>query len=170
VSRVTPCELPKVALLNRYKDEHYTDCFSADIDGNVSHQDYVENFYRTWLFKSERLILKWAVSKPSTDEQVGQLARGDIDAFAAWTVEDRAENQLLLCDFRGKTRSWLMVEPANGEGAAHTRLYFGSAVISTGKNDDSSAEMGSSFKLLLGLHKLYSKALLKAVLRRLRNH
>ena len=79
--------------------------------GEISLQEYVQAFYKSWLFRLERLILRWAVKKPSSDVDVDRLARGEAQVFAAWTVEDREQNQLLLCDFRGTTRSWLMVEP-----------------------------------------------------------
>jgi hypothetical protein len=168
MTEISACSLPETALLNKYRDDHYTDCFSAEVAGNISHRQYVETFYTTWLFKAERFILKWAVSKPSTDEQATQLARGETDQFAAWTVEDRARHQILLNDFRGTTRSWLMVESTEQNASARTRLYFGSAVISTETNDDGSTGMGRSFRLLLGAHKLYSRALLRAAVRRLR--
>jgi hypothetical protein len=110
----------------------------------------VEAFYTTWLFKLERVILKVAVSRPSTDEQVKALMAGELDTFAAWYVEDRADDQLLMCDFRDQTRSWFMVTPG--------RLYFGSAVVPIDQ---------PSFKLFIGLHRLYSRALLAAARSRL---
>ncbi len=160
--QVAVVPLPPGALLGRYSDDHYTDCFCVDLAGDVSFPAYVEAFYRTWLFKAERLILKWLVAKPSKDEQAGQLARGEIDSFAAWSVEARSANQLLLCDFRGTTRSWLMAAPADRDGAGKTRLYFGSAVISAVQGPGGRSEMGRSFRWLLGMHKLYSRALLHA--------
>jgi hypothetical protein len=165
---VSSCPLPSGALLNRYEDGHYTDCFFSDVPGAVSHQQFVEMFYTTWLFRAERFILKWLVSRPSTDAQARQLALGELNSFAAWTVEDRANDQLLMNDFRDKTRSWLMVAPLRGDGASQTRLYFGSAVISTEEKKDGTLEMGRSFNVLLGLHKLYSRALLKTAGNRLR--
>lgn len=158
------CALPTGALLACYQDGHYTDCFSLHVQGTFTHQQFVEAFYTTPLFKTERFVLRWLVGRPSTDDDVKRLAAGDTQAFAAWTVEDRAQDQLLLCDFRGKTRSWLMVEPVGGA----TRLYFGSAVIKAVSRDDGTPEMERSFSLLLGLHKLYSRALLRAAARRLR--
>ena len=156
--------LPPNSLLSRYQDGHYTDCFSVVVPGSIPHQQLVQAFYKTRLFKSERFILKWLAKKPSTDADVDRLAAGGAGAFAAWTVEDRAENQLLLCDFRGTTRSWLMVDPS----AESTRLFFGSAVIKNIEQADGTSKMGESFKILLGLHKLYSKALLRAATKSLR--
>jgi hypothetical protein len=152
--------LPPGALLAKYvREGAYTDCYVTDIAGAVSHAQYVEAFYTTAVFKLERLILKWAVSKPSTDGEARQLAAGTRDAFAAWRVEGRAGNQLLLCDLSDRTRSWLMVVPEGGR----TQLYFGSAVV-PGRRRKS---LGFGFRALLGFHKLYSAVLLYAAKSRL---
>lgn len=126
---ITRCELPPSALLRKYVHEGaYTDCYVTEITTSVSLPEYVEAFYTTAVFKLERLILRHLVSKSSSDSDAGRLAHGEIDSFAAWSVEARAPNQLLLCDFQHRTRSWLMVAPIENGGAG-TRLYFGSAVV-----------------------------------------
>ncbi len=123
--KTAPQALPEHALLARYAgDGGYTDCYATDLPGNFSQAEYVAAFYTTWLFKLERVILKLLVAKPSTDQQAEELARGGRASFAAWTVEASAPNQLLMRDFLGNTRSWLMVEPRHEGGV--TRLYFGS--------------------------------------------
>ncbi|MCY7388087.1 MAG: hypothetical protein LH481_08485 [Burkholderiales bacterium] len=162
------CELPESALLRAYESHAYADCFTADIGIAVSLEEFVAAFYTTRLFKLERSILKWAVSKPSTDEQARQLAAGTISEFAAWHVEDRAPNQLLLSDMNSRTRSWLMIDPAPSKGGPATRLYFGSAVVPGRNRKSGKAEMGFVFRALLGFHKLYSEALLRAAVSRLR--
>jgi hypothetical protein len=157
---IRPHPLPDAALLRASAGTGgYADCYATDLPRAVSHAQYVEAFYTTWLFKLERWILGWAVARPSTDAQARQLAAGSLDAFAAWSVEQRAPDQLLLRDMFGRTRSWLMVEPLAAGG---TRLYFGSGVAS--RKD---GRLGSSFSLLLGFHKLYSRLLLGAARRRL---
>lgn len=162
---IQPCPLPENALLRVYAGNGgYADCYATDLPGTVTHARYVEAFYCTWLFKLERFILKWAVSRPSTDEQARQLAAGTLEQFAAWSVEKRAENQLLLCDMYGRTRSWLMVAP-HGNG---TRLYFGSAVVPKRKPASDAPTLGWNFNVLLGFHKLYSRALLYSARMRLR--
>ena len=162
---VTSGELPAHALLQRYRESGaYTDCYFIDVERVVSHADFVRAFYTTGPFKTERLILKWAVSRPSTDEQANLLAEAQTDKFAAWYVEARGENQLLLSDFREQTRSWLMTEAADGG----TRLYFGSAVVRKVDPQTQEARMGKSFSLLLAFHRLYSQVLLSAAKRRLR--
>ena len=165
---VAPCLVPKSALLQRYVGEgSYVDCFTTDIARPVSQAEFVEAFYTTPVFRLERLILRWAVSKPSTDDEARALATRHADSFAAWKVEGRTENQLLLCDFLGRTRSWLMAEPLGVAGRARTRLYFGSAVVSRGMTRRAQARLEFRFRALLGFHKLYSRVLLSAARARL---
>lgn len=167
---IQPCPLPDSALLGVYaKSGAYTDCYAADISRSVSHQQYVTAFYTTPLFKTERFILKYALSKPSTDEQAAQLAAGKLDKFAAWRVESRCDNQLLMCDFLGHTRSWLMVAPINTASGAGTRLYFGSAVVPSKDPKTGELKQGFSFHALLGFHKLYSQLLLRNACSRLQS-
>lgn len=148
---IAEATLPADALLQNYVESGaYTDCFSTEVARDIALDEYVEAFYTTWLFKLERIILSLAVSRPSSDEQAKALAAGELDTFAAWYVEDRAEHQLLMCDFRDHTRSWFMVAPG--------RLYFGSAVVPIDR---------PSYKGLIGLHRLYSRALLCAARSRL---
>lgn len=159
-------ELPAHALLRRYlRDGHYADCYVVEAPVAVSQAEFVEAFYTTPLFKIERAILAAAVSRRSTDDEARALARGERDAFAAWTVEDRSDTQLLLADFMGRTRSWLMTEPTGHGG---TRLHFGSAVVPRRDRDSGRPSLGTGFGLMLGFHKLYSRALLAAARNRLR--
>lgn len=164
---IRSCELPGDALLNRYTTSGaYADCYFAEIAATVSHAQFVEAFYTTTIFKLERLILRLLVSFPSTDEEARQLAQGKRDSFAAWSVEARAIDQLLLSDFRGRTKSWLMVEP-QGAGAPGTRLYFGSAVVPVRSVGTGRTGLGFVFTALLGFHKLYSRILLRTTVSRL---
>lgn len=151
-------DLPAEALLQRYREQGaYTDCFAVDVPGQVAHAAFVEAFYTSSVFKLERLLLALFVSRPSNDAEVRELAGGKREKFAAWSVEARAPGQLLMCDFAGSTRSWLMAVPADGAG---TRLYFGSAVVRRSQ--------GGAFRALLGFHKLYSRILLRAAASRVR--
>ena len=163
------CPLPADALLTKYrKSRAYTDCYSTDIARTVSHAEFVEAFYTRRLFKLERLLLRVFLSKPSTDLQARQLAAGELNEFAAWTVEARAEDQLLLRAVDGRTRSWLMVSTTDVPSG--TRLYFGSALLLSRKAGNASTGkpmMGFLFKALLGFHNFYSRALLSAAARRL---
>ncbi|HPF25603.1 MAG TPA: hypothetical protein PK159_03340 [Steroidobacteraceae bacterium] len=168
MSTVRPSALPAGALLDRYRlDGAYTDCYCVPVACDVSLVQYVEAFYTTGLFKLERLIIKWAVSLPSSDFEAAQLARGSIDRFAAWTVEERNDSQLLLCDIQQRTRSWLMIESAADAQSGATTLYFGSAVVPIVDAETGERRLGAGFTALLGFHKLYSRALLAAARSRL---
>ena len=165
---VTVGELPDGSLLSRYRDSGaYTDCYFVDIDRDVSQADYIRAFYTTLPFKTERLILKLALSKPSTDEEASLLAEGKTDRFAAWYVEERRDDQILLSDYRDRTRSWLMTVPSSGDAEVSTRLYFGSAVVPRQDADTGERRMGKNFSVLLRFHRLYSRILLSAAKRRL---
>jgi len=165
LSTVQPCVNPEDALLNRYNRlGGYTDCYSVEVPFLVPFGTFVEAFYTTWIFKLERLILKLLVAKPSSDAQARQLAKGKINKFAAWTVEDKADNQLMMCDFQKKTRSFFMVRP-HGENS--TRLFFGSAIVATEQSKQGDPTLSLFFKCLLGFHKYYSIILLSAARRKL---
>ena len=162
------CDVPQGALLGKYQYEGaYADCYVTAIPRRVSHAEFVEAFYTTALFKVERLLLSWLVAKPSTDAQANQLAAGTRDSFAAWSVEARSPNQLLMRDFQGRTRSWLMVAPSERSPLEDTRLYFGSAVVPVARGKSGAGTLGLGFRMLLGFHKLYSRALLSAAQSRL---
>lgn len=157
-------ELPPHALSLKDRERGaYTDCYTTDIDRQVSHAQYVEAFYTSWAFRLERLVLKWLVAKPSTDDEARRLSRGELDRFAAWTVEQRAPDQVLLADFMGKTKSWLMVAPL---GDGRTRLFFGSVVNPVPHRADRPS-IGRKFGAMLHFHKPYSRVLLGAAAARI---
>lgn len=159
------CELPDDALLHRYRaGGGHADCYATTIARAVRHEDFVAAFYTTWLFRLERAILGTFAARPSTDAQARELAAGTAETFAAWRVEARAADQLLLCDVLGRTRSWLMTAADAGGG---TRLYFGSAVVPIVDRRTVRKRMGFAFRALLGFHHLYSRALLHAAARAL---
>lgn len=167
MSSIRRGELPPSSLLDSYRQQGvYTDCYVIELPGPVSQSGYVEAFYTTALFKVERSILALLASRPATDSQARQLAYGEIDEFSAWSVENRTDNQLLLCDMLGHTRSWLMSEPGN-DSPATTRLYFGSAIIPKQAKLSGEASYGFAFHALSGFHHLYSQALLRSACVRL---
>jgi hypothetical protein len=153
------------ALLSRYVGAGaFVDCYVAEVTRRVSCAEYVEAFCTTSIFKLERAILGIFVSRPSTDAEARQLARGERATFAAWTVEARSLDQLLMTDLSGRTRSWLMVAPS---GNGMTLLYFGSAVVPVRDPTTGRGSLGLLFSALLGFHKLYSLALLLSARSRL---
>lgn len=158
---IEKCTVPANTALNKYSmNGAYVDCYLTEIPGRVSFPEFIFAFYTTLLFRLERLILKLTVSKPSTDIQARQLADGDIETFAAWQVENRSDNEILMCDFLGRTRSWLMAAPVNAAGGVRTRLYFGSAVVPVRNSKMGKLSLGFRFRALLGFHKVYSVLLL----------
>ncbi|MEX1993234.1 MAG: hypothetical protein WD929_01120 [Steroidobacteraceae bacterium] len=166
IPSIQPHELPAAALLRRYRErDAYTDCYATEISRPVPHAEYVEAFYTTWVFKLERLLLAWFVARPSTDAQARELAGGQRESFAAWNVEARTPDQLLLADFQGRTCSWLMSEPL--PGGRSTRLYFGSAVVPILNKRSGERKVGFVFRALLGFHRFYSRVLLRSAARRL---
>jgi len=164
---IRSCALPARAFLRRH--DHgggYTDCFVVEASGLISLSQYVEAFYTTGLFKAERAVLSLA-GRPSSDVQANQVAEGVGSTFAAWSVEDRAEDQLLMCDVTARTRSWFMVTPVPDEVSDRTLLYFGSAITAVRKGTAGRMTIGPVFKTLTGFHILYSRALLAAAKKRI---
>ena len=161
---VQPCEVPPGALLRKYQHgPGYVDCYVTEVAGAVTQSAYVEAFYTTPLFKLERAILKWLAGRPSSDDEAKALAGDTRRSFAAWRVEDRTTDELLLADFTGRTRSWLMTSCRDNA----TRLYFGSAVVP--KPNARKGDLGFVYHSLLGFHKVYSRALLRAARSRVQN-
>jgi hypothetical protein len=165
--KVEACSLPDGALLQRYRDMPgaYTDCFTASVGRVVSPAEYVDEFYTTGLFKCERFVL-FLIGRGCTDEDARALAEGKAQKFAAWTVEGRAQDQLLVCDFAKATRSWLMVGRRR-DGVAGTQLYFGSAVVPGAKDRAGNPRPTAGFRLLQPVHAFYARALLRAAARKI---
>ena len=158
---VIDCQLPKESFLQPYaqRTDCYTDCFCTEVAGDVALSQLIMQFYCTPLFRAERLVLQVIARRPSTNDEVQALADGDATRFAAWDVEKRTVDQILLCDMAGRTRSWLMCRTIGDQ----TKVFFGSAV--TPPQPD--APLGFGFTALLGAHKLYSRLLLSGAVKRL---
>jgi hypothetical protein len=157
--RIDAHPLPDGALLARYRDMPgaYTDCYSTVVEPQVTVEAFIAAFYTTPLFKCERFVL-FLIGRGTTDAIVRALAAGKVNAFAAWTVEGRGENELLVCDFVGLTRSWLMAVPReNG-----TRLYFGTAAVPRSSDRSGNPRPGWGFRFFAPLHVIYAKALLRS--------
>jgi hypothetical protein len=164
---VVSCPLPPSALLLASQAAGaFVDCYMTEVAGTVGHAAFVEAFYTTWLFKLERLLLGWLARRPTSDRQAMELATGGRDNFAVWHVEHRRTDQLLLAEETGRTKSWLMTEPQGmpeaADTAPRTRLYFGSALLPRTDRQTGQRRFGILFHLLLGFHRAYSKALLRA--------
>lgn len=168
---VHPCEVPLNSLLRSYSDgDGFADCYVAEVPGNVTQQAFVAAFYTSPLFKVERAILKYLAARPASDADATQLSLGEAATFSAWRVEGQSPSELLLADFTGRTRSWLMATPARGTAQAPcTHLYFGSAVVPRRGKGGATSSMGWPFHALLGFHRLYSRLLLSAASKRVRS-
>jgi hypothetical protein len=165
---IEACPLPDGALLGRYRaNGAFTDCYVTEVGLPVTNARFVAAFYTTPVFRLERLLLAWALSRPSTAAQAEQLADGQLATFSAWRVEDRREDQLLMSDVKGRTRSWFMVSPDQAGTAPRTRLYFGSAVLPVVNPETGASVMSAGFRALVGFHHLYSQVLLYSTRSRL---
>ena len=154
--------LPPQTLLSQYASNGaFTDCYTAEIERPVSQAEFIEAFYTSAAFRFERLLLGLFLSKPFSSAQARQLAAGELSRVSAWRVEGRTANELLMCDFLGYTRSWLMVTATSEQS---TCLYFGSALLP--RKGMRKPGAGIVWKALLGFHKFYSRALLSSARRR----
>lgn len=156
---------PPDSLLARLAAERgaFADAYTLRFPRTVSLAEFVEAFYTTRLFKVERALLA-LFGKPSSDAMARAVARGDGLRLAVWTIEAREGDELLMHEDSGATRSWFKVEAVQGGG---TTLWFGSAVVPRQHKAGEGARMGRVFHALLGFHRWYSRALLKAAARRL---
>lgn len=160
---VSPTPVPAESFLGAYaRNGAFTDCYATAAPVPVTLAQFVEAFYTTRLFKIERWLLATIVNLPSTDAQASLVAEGRSAQFAAWTVEHRSDDEILLA--AGRTRSWLCVRSQAGSTAS-TTLLFGSAIVPVRPG----GELGLMFQLLLGFHRLYSRLLLAAAARRVMN-
>ena len=141
---------------------YVTDCFSIEISRAVKLSDFIEAFYKTPLFRLERVVLSLAPKGRMRDADVTALSKGLTDRIFIWEVETRHDAQILLS--AGGTKSWLMVQPIE-DG---TRLYFGSVLVpAPSKVKDEAPKVGWLIDSLMGAHLLYSRLLLQAAARRL---
>jgi hypothetical protein len=140
----------------------FVDCYYIDIPQEVTLDNYIKAFYTTSLFKIERTILSIATFKQAIDMHAVELSRGTSENYSVWTVESRVSNQIMLRDFTGKTRSWLMVQKSKVNEETFTRLYFGSVVMPKAVSKNGQAKFGLLFHVFGKFHQLYSRALLNA--------
>ena len=162
-------QLPSESLLMRYCPGHrssyktgYCDCYTVTVGGIVEFEEYICQFYSTSIFKAERWILGFFANLPSNDHELKLLAAGTSNRFAAWSVEQRLPDQLLLCDASGRTRSWLMCTNVKENNINQTRLLFGSAILPVTDPHTRIRIYQILYITLLGFHKFYSRVLLSS--------
>lgn len=152
-------DLPDGTLLARYRlPGGHVDSYAVTVPLPVTLSQFIAAFYSSSAFGPERWLLGALLGKGATDEDIARLAAGQTTRFAAWSVEARSEDQILLCDYQGRTRSWLMVRPVAGG----TRLHFGSAVVPAQRHGGRRL-----FRALLWFHRWYSVQLLSGAVSRL---
>lgn len=139
------------------QDGFYVDAFCVHVPTRQYLRDFVSAFYTTRLFKVERTVLSLLARAPSSDADAMALAAGMTDRFAVWSVEARLDNEILLADRYGRTKSWLHAAE-EGQG---TRLWFGSVVVPVARAGQPPT-LGPVFHTLERAHKFYARALLKA--------
>ena len=119
---VAEAQLAPGALLERYRiDGGHTDCYVAEVPRSVDLGQFITAFYTSRAFRPERWLIGVALGKKADDSDVARLACAQTTRFSAWSVEDRRGDEILLCDFQSRTRSWLKVLPIEGGN----RLHFG---------------------------------------------
>lgn len=134
--------LPEDSYLHEFAARRaHTDGFYCDLSGTIPLSDFIGAFYTSWLFQLERQILAAIIARPSSDQEALALARGEREKFAAWSVEMRCHNQIIMLDYKSKTRSWLMCEPRGSS----TRLYFGTIIEPSKIIDENRVDLGFSF-------------------------
>lgn len=155
---------PGGSLLDQRASElGYTDAWTTTLDGPVSLSDFIVAFWTTPIFRAERLLLT-LIGWPSTAHAARALADGASERFAAWRLEARRDDEILLFDASGRTCSWFRVEPV---GTTGTRLWFGSGITAIARPQGSTPTIGPGFRALLGAHRVYSRVLLAQARRQL---
>lgn len=168
MSRITAPPLPDDSLLARHRGpECYRDAFRVEVPGDVSLAELITVFFGSGAFLPERTALR-LIGRGAGRAEIAELADGRAKRFAAWELEAREENELLMHDFLDKTCCWLAVSPG-GEapdlagglprpGAGRTYLWFG-----TGVRDFE----GPIISRLREAHRWYARWLLAGAARRL---
>lgn len=164
---MTPADTPVPAdsLLGRLATQRgaFADAYALHLPRSVTLAEFVEAFYTTRLFKLERALIA-LLGKPSSDAMARAVARGEGRRIAVWTVEAREGDELLMHEDSGATRSWFKAQAGEGGG---TTLWFGSAVVPRRRGPGGEPRFSGVFHALLGFHRWYSRALLRAAARRL---
>lgn len=163
VSPVEAAPVPAASLLATAPGERaYADCWSCEIAGSAGLSQLIEAFFTCPAFRPERLTLA-AIGKGGSDAEARALAQGETDRFAAWTLVERREDEILLEDFAHRTRCWLAVAPKG----AHTRVSFGTAILArTGEGGADRAE-NLAFRALVPFHRFYARRLIASAARRI---
>lgn len=166
MTQVSAPELPPESLLARLRGpECYRDAFRASLPGEVSLGELVTAFFSSRVFLTERMALH-LIGRGAGQAEIAALAAGETQRFAAWEMEAREENQLLMHDFLDQTCCWLAVSTRGPDGAlcgplpvpevGRTFIWFGTGVREVG---------GPIMRHLQGAHRFYARQLLAGAAR-----
>ena len=153
MENVTAVLQPEHSLISEQSvlEGYVTNCFSAEVSKVVDLSDLIEAFYKTPLFRLERLVLSLAPSGRLRDTDITALSKGQVDRISVWQVEARLDTQILLS--AGGAKSWLMVQPLD----SGTRLYFGSVLVPRpSKVEGETPKVGWFLNSLIGARLIYS--------------
>ncbi|MBT8431134.1 MAG: hypothetical protein KJP27_01435 [Altererythrobacter sp.] len=162
---VTACELPEGSLLARYGGPgDYRDCFSREVPGEVSLEQYIERFYSSMAFAPERLILGLighAKGWDASADAFRALARGEADRFGAWEVIDR--RSCLVAEHGERPASHKGVVSSSSEAigqqecppASEAQIYESDQILLLSKDTNTASWLsvqpqGANTKLLFG--------------------
>lgn len=165
--RVEERDSPKDSLLHQYTEKPgcHADAFMAEINFTPSLKDYITAMFGSPVFRIERVLLAVAAATPTFKKDLTAFALAEKDSFALWKTMERSDQELLMEVEKGRVRTWLMVEPTEGETS---KLWFGSAIVPKTTPSREVGDIGFTFKALMGFHKLYSRILLLAAIRGLK--
>ena len=161
MTRITAPPLPPQSLLARIRGpECYRDAFRASVAGEVSLGELVTAFFSSRAFLAERMALH-LIGRGADHADIAALAAGRTERFAAWQMEAREENELLMHDFLDQTCCWLAVSHGAGGPLPEPRpgttdIWFGTAVREF---------EGPIVSRLRGAHRWYARKLLGAAAR-----
>lgn len=148
---ISRCDIPEGSLLEPFEQQGYADCYTTHVPRPVDLETYIAAFYNSCGFRPERILLSVVAGRYADNQSALDLASDRSRRFSAWEVTGRSNDEILLEDMTGATRSWLKVT----ESVDGTQLYFGSAVVR-----QSGQGQATLFSVLTPFHKLYSRVLL----------
>ena len=169
MTRIAALPPPETSLLaQRRGEDWYRDAFRACVPGHVTLGTFVTEFFAGPAFLPERMALH-LIGRGAGAAEIAALAEGTATRFAAWEMEAREADQLLMHDFLDRTCCWLAVShegDASDLGAPHNAgereqrfLWFGTGLRNPG---------GPFARWLKQPHRAYARWLLAGAARRLR--
>lgn len=160
---VRAVDIPSGTMLKAYQAQEgcYTDCYAVDVAGAPDIERFIRIFFDTSIFRLERRILALSGLEATHADDVDALARGHRSRFAAWRLEGKTADELMLRFERPSGRTWLHVADVPDQ-SGQARLFFGSALLPGARDNDKRPTIGWSLHAFLPFHRLYARMLLRA--------